>query len=291
VLQSLTNTIISKNRISSNTYDGIGVYRSTYVLLVLNNITSNGVGVNLGASTNNVVHHNNFLNNRVQALDNRTGRNMWDVGYASGGNYWSDYIGVDRCSGPAQNVCTRPDGIGDTPYTFANARDNYPLMKLFVQTIIHDVAVSNITPSATTVDRNETLSITVTVTNEGAATENFTLTLYYDTTMIGNRTIPALAPGSSQTLIFNWNTTGVHLGAHNLKAVATTVWGEIDVADNTLIMGPVLVKVAPPTTPPRSPTQPTPSADAYVDAGVAILLVATFLAMIAYRRRGKTRRH
>jgi hypothetical protein len=165
------------------------------------------------------------------------------------------------------------------------------LIRPFVQSVIHDVAVTNITPSATSVIRTQILSVNVTVTNEGAATENFTLTLHYDTTMIGNRTIPALAPGSSQTLIFNWNTTGVHLGAHNLKAVATTVWGEIDVADNTLIMGPVLVKVAPPTTPPRSPTQPTPSADAYVDAGVAILLVATFLAMIAYRRRGKTRRH
>jgi nitrous oxidase accessory protein NosD len=290
VLQSLSNAFISKNRISLNTNDGIGVYGSTYVLLVLNNISYNGVGANLGASTNNLVHHNNFLNNHVQALDNKTGQNMWDVGYASGGNYWSDYKGVDLCSGPAQNVCSRPDGIGDSAYTFKNARDNYPLMMPFVQTIIHDVAVANITPSATSVNQTKTLSITVTVTNEGAATENFTLTLYYDTTMIGSQTILALIPGSSQTLVFRWNTTGVTLGAHSLKAVATTVWGEIDVADNTLVTGPVYVDVAPSTTP-RSPTtsQPNPPIDSYVEAGGAILLLAV-LAIIAYRRRNKTRR-
>jgi parallel beta-helix repeat protein len=290
VLQSLSNTLISENRITSNTHDGVGVYGSTYVVLVLNNISYNGVGASLGASTNNLVHHNNFLNNQVQALDNKTGQNMWDVGYASGGNYWSDYNGVDHCSGPAQNMCTRPDGIGDTAYAFANARDNYPLMRLFVQTIIHDVAVSNITPSATSVNQTKILPITVTVTNEGAATENFTLTLYYDTTMIGTRTILALAPSSSQALLFNWNTTNVALGAHSLKAVATTVWGEIDVADNTLVTGPVYVNT-PPLTTPRSPTttQPNPPIDSYVEAGSAILLLA-FLAMIGYRRRNKTRR-
>jgi parallel beta-helix repeat protein len=290
VLQSLSNTLISENKITSNTHDGIGVYGSTYVVLVLNNISYNGVGANFGASTGNLVHHNNFLNNHFQALDNKTGQNMWDVGYASGGNYWSNYNGTDQCSGPAQNVCTRPDGIGDTAYTFKNARDNYPLMRLFVQTIIHDVAVSNITPSATSVNQTKTLSITVTVTNEGAATENFTLTIYYDNTMIGSRTIPTLTPGSSETLLFNWNTTRVTLGAHSLKAVATTVWGEIDVADNTLVTGPVYVNAAPSTTP-RSPTttQPNPPIDSYVEAGGAVLLLA-LLAMIAYRKRNKTRR-
>src|SRR5207245_3669271 len=133
--------------------------------------------------------------------------------------------GVDNCSGPAQNVCPRPDGIGDTPYIFANARDNYPLMKLFVQSVIHDVAVSSITPSATIVNQTGTISITVTVTNEGAVTENFTLTLYYDRTVIGSRVIQALAPGASQIMLFDWNTTGVASGPHYLKAVETTVWG------------------------------------------------------------------
>src|SRR5439155_1625322 len=56
---------------------------------------------------------------------------MWDDGYPSGGNFWSDYTGVDNCSGPNQDVCPDPDVIGDTPYTIdANNSDRYPLIHL-----------------------------------------------------------------------------------------------------------------------------------------------------------------
>jgi hypothetical protein len=56
---------------------------------------------------------------------------MWDNGYPSGGNYWSDYTGTDLYSGPYQNE-TGSDGIGDTSYDIdVNNRDNYPLMGMF----------------------------------------------------------------------------------------------------------------------------------------------------------------
>ncbi len=55
--------------------------------------------------------------------------NIWDDGYPSGGNYWSDYNGTDLFSGPHQNE-TGSDGIGDTPYLIRfDSQDNYPLMK------------------------------------------------------------------------------------------------------------------------------------------------------------------
>jgi hypothetical protein len=58
--------------------------------------------------------------------------NTWDDGYPSGGNYWSDYAGVDLFSGPYQNQ-TGSDGIGDTPYFIrANNTDNYPLMNPYL---------------------------------------------------------------------------------------------------------------------------------------------------------------
>jgi hypothetical protein len=79
------------------------------------------------------VYHNNFVNNRIQAFDENPGQgmNQWDNGYPSGGNFWSDYPGVDNCSGPGQNICPSLDGIGDTPYTFNFNQDNYPLMQRF----------------------------------------------------------------------------------------------------------------------------------------------------------------
>ena len=41
--------------------------------------------------------------------------NVWDYGYPSGGNYWSDYVGVDAKSGPHQDLLGS-DGVGDTLY-------------------------------------------------------------------------------------------------------------------------------------------------------------------------------
>jgi hypothetical protein len=48
--------------------------------------------------------------------------NIWDDGYPSGGNYWSDYTGIDG----------NYDGIGDAPHVIdVNNQDNYPLMGPF----------------------------------------------------------------------------------------------------------------------------------------------------------------
>jgi hypothetical protein len=79
----------------------------------------------------NFLYHNNLLNNAIQAFDDSPTQNLWDNGYPSGGNFWSDFTGVDNCSGPQQNICPSPDGIGDTPYTFSFNIDRYPLMRAF----------------------------------------------------------------------------------------------------------------------------------------------------------------
>ena len=89
---------------------------------------SGGVGVKIDSSSGNTFYHNSFVNNQVQV--SVTGAsNTWDNGYPSGGNYWSDYTGVDAYSGPNQNV-PGSDGIGDTPYTIdASNIDHYPLFQ------------------------------------------------------------------------------------------------------------------------------------------------------------------
>jgi len=70
--------------------------------------------------------HNDFIENDKQVMD-KEHANVWDDGYPSGGNYWSDYDGVDLYSGPYQNEAGS-DGIGDTPYVIDDVnQDRYPL--------------------------------------------------------------------------------------------------------------------------------------------------------------------
>jgi len=75
-------------------------------------------------------YHNNFVNNTQEVSLATPNLNLtWDDGYPSGGNYWSDYNGTDKFSGPFQNE-SGSDGIGDTPYVIdENNRDNYPFMQ------------------------------------------------------------------------------------------------------------------------------------------------------------------
>ena len=53
-------------------------------------------------SSENLIYRNNFCNNSHQAHDDSN--NLWDNGYPSGGNYWSDYNGVDQYHSPTQGI-------------------------------------------------------------------------------------------------------------------------------------------------------------------------------------------
>jgi parallel beta-helix repeat protein len=107
---------------------GIHFETSGWNRIIGNKIQDNDFGVRLESSVTNIIHHNNFINNIDQAYDDMHD-NFWDDGYPSGGNYWSDYTGVDLFSGPLQNI-PGGDGIGDTNYTIdADSVDNYPLME------------------------------------------------------------------------------------------------------------------------------------------------------------------
>jgi parallel beta-helix repeat protein len=120
---SSVNNIISGNTIENNTV-GLGKnYSSEYNSTSITDIALENSSATALYSTN-TVFHNNFINNTDQANASA----IWDNGYPSGGNYWSDYAGVDLYSGPYKNI-TGNDGIGDTPYIIgANNTDHYPLM-------------------------------------------------------------------------------------------------------------------------------------------------------------------
>lgn len=131
LFESNSNTVLD-NLVGSNTRYGIHLYKSTG-----NNITENIValnywyGVRLFFSPSSRVYHNSILGNAKQAVDSGVSdsASSWDNGYPSGGNYWNDYMEADNCSGPNQDVCPDPDGIGDEPYEVEwQGVDRYPLM-------------------------------------------------------------------------------------------------------------------------------------------------------------------
>jgi hypothetical protein len=97
-----------------------------------NTIGYNDVGMTVGLmyrKGNSTIYHNNFINSTHQLIIDSI--NVWDNGYPSGGNYWSDYNGTDLYSGPYQNE-TGCDGIGDTAHIIdENNQDDHPLMGMF----------------------------------------------------------------------------------------------------------------------------------------------------------------
>jgi parallel beta-helix repeat protein len=151
---------IQSNEISHNSWAGIHLYGYTDSLIANNTVSDSEVGISADGYSglviiNNtishseiglqlfvyiegaIVYHNNFINNTLQAYDDGSifgppYSSIWDNGYPSGGNYWSDYSGVDNCSGPNQDICPDSDGIGDTPQLgYMWFTDHYPLMAPF----------------------------------------------------------------------------------------------------------------------------------------------------------------
>jgi parallel beta-helix repeat protein len=121
--------VIVRNMVIRGFDNGIALY-SSHNTISGNNITNNGDGIWLIYSSDSAIFHNNFVNNTQQVYYNSsTKTNAWDNGYPSGGNYWSDYKGIDEKSGPNQDQ-PGSDGIGDTPYSIKEGVvDRYPLMK------------------------------------------------------------------------------------------------------------------------------------------------------------------
>ncbi len=123
IYNNFTHNIIEKN------FFGICLISSSNNIFANNTVLNNGYGINITLSDNNTFYHNNFIDNVNQACDD--GGNLWDDGYPSGGNHWSDYSGADAMNGVAQNI-PGSDGIGDTPYlgiVGGTGQDYYPLME------------------------------------------------------------------------------------------------------------------------------------------------------------------
>jgi len=102
--------------------------------------------------------------------------------------------------------------------------------------LAHDVAVTGVTVSPSSVASGGKVSVNVTVMNKGSVTEtSFNVTLSYDSIVIKTETVTSLVPGDSKTLNFIWDTKDLAVGNYELTAKADPVPGETETktSDNT----------------------------------------------------------
>jgi len=127
---TITHNFISKNKkgISSGllivTKSSLGSEASEPNRILHNMIVENECGINITNRGDEIIFHNNFVHNIVQAYVLRqfgfNATNIWNNNLE--GNYWSDYTGID----------SNHDGIGDSWYEITeNNTDYYPLMGMF----------------------------------------------------------------------------------------------------------------------------------------------------------------
>jgi subtilase family serine protease len=110
-------------------------------------------------------------------------------------------------------------------------------------TFVHDVAVTNVTGLSGFAYQGWLVRMVVTVANFGNTTESFTATLYYNNTVIATLPVLNLEPNATLTLNFDWNTTSVPCQNCTVKAVASTVLGETNTANNEFAVGQVSIEV------------------------------------------------
>ncbi len=121
-LHYCTYSIINNNTCSNNYYRGIYLGTSTFFVVTYNLLQENGgYGIYLVFSDNNLIHHNNFVDNNLgetsQAYDSEP-TNTWYDTETLEGNYWSDWSGTGNYTidGSADSIDLYPfdEPVGST---------------------------------------------------------------------------------------------------------------------------------------------------------------------------------
>ena len=118
---------------------------------------------------------------------------------------------------------TDDEGLTDTVWK---------LVTVYTFLYVHDVAITNVTISATEVYVERTVNITVVAKNVGTAVETFNVTVYWNATSAGTQTVTNLLPDEETTVTFSWDTTGVTPGIYLISVkISSLVLGEIEMDD------------------------------------------------------------
>jgi len=183
------------------------------------------------------------------------------VGYVMyGSGLLGEVPGENVTEGILCRISFRAKGLGVSPLTFRLSRpvetflgdsdlEDIPFTALggvaevveYVS-VVQDIAVIGVVPSATEVYSGWPLNITMTARNEGEGTATFTVSVYCNTSLIGAQAVHDLAPGENVTLTFVWNTLGLSPSSrYIIKAEASTLPGEINTDNNVFVDGTVRI--------------------------------------------------
>ena len=122
-LKDSSNNKISENEFTSHGNYTIYMRASSHTTFSGNYLADNKLGFFIYEASNNVLYHNNFVNN-ANPVSVYNSTNVFDDGNPSGGNYWSNY---EEQNPDAQEIDT--SGIWNTPYVIDETnQDNYPLI-------------------------------------------------------------------------------------------------------------------------------------------------------------------
>jgi len=242
-LTESTNCTVVDNFVAKN-IGGIVFENSSDCTATGNNVTRNSDGIRLYSSSsnnkiaannvfnnsycgmiyplpdkpppqNNIVFHNNFINNTNPFIVQSDG-NIWDIGYPSGGNYWSFYNGTDIYSGPSQNE-TGSDGIGDLAYAiYGEDVDKYPLMYLWGALHVHNIntgiAYNAIQES---IDSPETMNGHTLWVDSRVYQQN--VNVYKSLTLIGEDQLTTIIDGNSIGTVLSVNADNVNIVGFTIR--------------------------------------------------------------------------
>lgn len=109
--------------------------------------------------------------------------------------------------------------------------------------LVHDLILIDMVVNATVVRINQTVLIGITVKNDGDFTEgNITVTVYANSTLIGENSTTSLVGGAYWYSTINWNTTNFSLGNYLIEGSVTKVLDEVNYENNNFTFGTILVR-------------------------------------------------
>jgi len=245
VLFAFTNFSLIERVDTTNNEYGIYLDNSYNNTIIGGTVSDNAVGIYLRYCNGNIICHQNFINN-INQIARYQSSNIWDDG-AGKGNRWSDYNGTDDGSGGR----VKGDGVGDTNLPWQGV-DYYPLMSPWIPA--PDIAVTRVTPilyivndPAGNIYPGWKINVNVTVRNKGDFTQTFSARArFYNATYTEAgplQTIDKLAPLKERNITVICTTNGASpFLNYTIKVETSTIPGETNTTDNTLIDGQVKVR-------------------------------------------------